>query len=464
LSLAAKQIYADGYGSRIVKQENEPKETIIINTDDLEFPLDIFPKPIQGYLMQCNKTLDSSIDYMGCALIWVLSLSIGNSIQIEVKRGWREIATLWIAIVGKAGIGKTPSISNIIFPLEKINNREIANYIKQFEEYEEFQKLTVKEQKEYPEVKKPIKTQFLANDITVEALVDLHQQSQNSVGVFKDELAGWFKDMNKYKQGSDLEFWLSTWSGKAVNLNRLTRAGSFVSNPLIPVLGGIQPSIFNSFYTDENKDNGFIDRMLLSYPELQVERYNDEEMSYEVINWFSDTIINFYDNIRYNVVNKNAQGKIEPLVMTFSPEAKKEWIRIFNEITEVQNSDTENEYMKSMLPKQKSYIPRFALLLHSFDCRYNQELELLKVSKDSVLKAEKLSKYFIAMAKKVKIDSIEVREIKNVIKDNKGKSNFDLFKTLYDANSNLNKKEVSEQLGVSLQMIYKYIKQIKNEL
>ena len=464
LSLAAKQVYADGYGSRIVKDENEPKETIVINKDDLEFPLDIFPKPIQSYLVQCSQTLDSSIDYMGCALIWVLSLSIGNSIQIEVKRGWREIATLWIAIVGKAGIGKTPSISNIIFPLEKINNREIANYIKQFEEYEEYQKLTAKEQKEYPEVKKPIKTQFLANDITVEALVDLHQQSQNSVGVFKDELAGWFKDMNKYKQGSDLEFWLSTWSGKAVNLNRLTRAGSFVSNPLIPVLGGIQPSIFNSFYTEENKDNGFIDRMLLSYPDLQVEKYNDEEMSYEVINWFSDTIINFYDNIRYNVINRNAQGKIEPLIMTFSPEAKKEWIRIFNEITEVQNSDAENEYMKSMLPKQKSYIPRFALLLHSFDCRYNQDLELLKVSKESILKAEKLSKYFIAMAKKVKIDSIEVREIKNVIKDNKGKSNFDLFKTLYEANPNLNKKEVSEQLGVSLQMIYKYIKQLKNEV
>lgn len=65
---------------------------------------------------------------------------------------------------------------------------------------------------------KPTKKQFIANDITIEALVDLHQQNDISVGVFKDELAGWFKDMNKYKPGSDLEFWLSTRAGNRSTL------------------------------------------------------------------------------------------------------------------------------------------------------------------------------------------------------------------------------------------------------
>ena len=228
-----------GYGSRVVIKENEPEEKIILKKDDLVFPLEIYPKSVQNYIIECSQTLDSSIDYMGCSLLWLISLSIGNSMVIEVKRGWVENGVVWVAIVGKAGIGKTPSISNIIFPLEKINNREISNYIKEYEKYEYYNSLSKKEQGEFPEVQKPKKSQFLANDITVEALVDLHQQSDNAVGVFKDELAGWFKDMNKYKQGSDLEFWLSTWSGKAVNLNRLTRAGSFVAKPFIPVLGGI---------------------------------------------------------------------------------------------------------------------------------------------------------------------------------------------------------------------------------
>lgn len=462
LSEATKEIYKLGFGSRIVVKENEPEEKIILKKDDLVFPLEIYPKSVQNYIIECSQTLDSSIDYMGCSLLWLISLSIGNSMVIEVKRGWIENGVVWVAIVGKAGIGKTPSISNIIFPLEKINNREISNYIKEYEKYEYYNSLSKKEQEEFPEVQKPKKSQFMANDITVEALVDLHQQSDNAVGVFKDELAGWFKDMNKYKQGSDLEFWLSTWSGKAVNLNRLTRAGSFVAKPFIPVLGGIQPSIFNSFYTEENKDNGFIDRMLLSYPELQVEKYNESEMNYETIQWYSDTIVAFFERIKVNLIKRDDNQKIEPIVLKFSEEAKKEWVRIYNDITIIQNDDSENEYMKSMLPKQKSYIPRFALLIHIFNAIGEPSYNLQEISKDSILKAEKLSKYFIAMAKKIKIDSVEVSEIKQILKDQKGKTTKEKFEQLYLANKNLNKKEVSEQLGVSLQMIYKYIKQIEN--
>jgi hypothetical protein len=436
-------------------------EKIVINKTDLEFPIDIFPKSIQSYILECNQTLDSSVDYMSCSLLWLTSLSIGNSMQIEVKRGWTENATIWVAIVGKAGIGKTPSISNIIFPLEKINNKEISNYIKEYEKYEYYSGLSKKDQEECMEVSKPIKKQFIANDITIEALVDLHQQSDNSVGVFKDELAGWFKDMNKYKPGSDLEFWLSTWSGKSVNLNRLTRAGSFVAKPLIPVLGGIQPSIFNSFYTDDNKDNGFMDRMLLSFPDLSIESYNDNEMNYDTIQWYSDTIIAFYDTIRNKVIQRDQDGAITPKIVKFNAESKLEWMRIFNDITEIQNSESENEYMKSMLPKQKSYIPRFALLIHVFGAIGQTNYNLDEISVESILKAEKLSKYFIAMAKKVKVDSIEVSEIRKVLKVNDGKTNKDKFAALYKSNPALNKKEVSEQLGVSLQMIYKYVKELE---
>jgi len=463
-SAASKQAYLDGYGTRRIKKEQEPKENIQIETKDLEFPIDIFPKTVQTYISECSTTLNSNVDYMGSSLLWLTSLCIGNAMKIEVKKGWQESAVVWLAVVGKAGIGKTPSISNIIFPLEKQNNKEISSYIKDYEKFEHYDNLTPKDKKDYPEIQKPIKKQFIANDITLEALVDLHQENDNGVGVFKDELAGWFKDMNKYKQGSDLEFWLSTWSGKSVNLNRISRAGSFVSSPMIPILGGIQPAIFNSFYTEENKDNGFMDRMLLSYPDLKVEKYNDAEMSYDTINWFSDKIVSFYESIKNNVLRRNRDGSIEPIVLKFSPEAKTEWIRIFNEITETQNSDEENEYMKSMLPKQKSYIPRFALLIQVFSDTERKVTERDLISKESILKAEQLSKYFIAMAKKIKIDSIETSEIKNVIVNNKGKSTKEKFQILYSQNPKLNKKETSEQLGVSLTMIYKYIKQLEKNV
>jgi hypothetical protein len=468
-SESVKTLYKDGYGSRIKKILKEvvslPNNEKLIedfkyNKTDLVFPIEIFSDQIQSYILECNSKLDSNIDYMGCSLLWLVSVCIGNSIDIEVKRGWNENSTLWISLVGKAGIGKTPSINNIIFPLQKINSREIKNYFKEYEKFEHYESLDKKQKEESIEIQKPIKKQFIVNDITLEALVELHQESDNAIGVFKDELAGWLKDMNKYRAGSDLEFWLSCWSGKSVSLNRKTAKSSFVEKPFIPVLGGIQPTILNSFYTEENKDNGFMDRMLLSFPDAKIDLYNENELEYELLEWYKDNMICFYDTVK-GIIKRDIDGNIESLTAKFDEEAKKEWMRIFNEISNFQNDDNENEYLKSMYPKQKSYIPRFALIIHVFNEFFSDGGNTLLISKESILKAEKLSKYFIATAKKVKVNSVEVNNIKSVINSNKGKSTKEQFAELFKINSDLNKKQVAESLGVSLQMIYKYIKELK---
>lgn len=468
-SNASKEIYSKGFGSRIEKiikekekslPDNDLKIINYLNEDNLKFPIDIFPKPLQNYLIECKEKLNSNIDYMGCSLLWLVSVCVGNSIEIEVKRGWNENVSLWISLVGKAGIGKTPSINNIIFPLLKVNQREIKKYYKELEVWEHYNSLSKKEKQDFPFVEKPKKTQFIANDITLEALVDLHQESDNAVGVFKDELAGWLKDMNKYRAGSDLEFWLSCWSGKSVNLNRITRKGSYVEKPFIPVIGGIQPSILNNFYTEENKDNGFLDRMLLSFPDVEVEEYNENELDYEVITWFKERIINLYDSLKA-IIKRDNEGNIIPLTSKFTPDAKKEWVRIFNEITNYQNSDEENEYLKSMYPKQKSYIPRFALLIHVLTDYFNPGENILQVSKESILKAEKLSKYFVETAKKVKFNSIEIEEIKNTTKQ--GKSNLEKVKIIYNENKDFNRSKTAEVLGISRQQLLRLIKKIESE-
>jgi transcriptional antiterminator len=116
-----------------------------------------------------------------------------------------------------------------------------------------------------------------------------------------------------------------------------------------------------------------------------------------------------------------------------------------------------------MLPKQKSYLPRFALLINCFNSFFDisEKTSALEITKESILSAEKLSKYFIAMAKKIKVNSIETNEIKTVISTHKNKTIKEQFVELYKINSDLNKKEVSENLGVSLRMIYKYINEIE---
>jgi len=460
-SKSAKDLYIQGFGERIRPEPVIEKEEVIIKQHDLNFPIEVFPEKIQKYLSVCNQTLNSSIDYMGCSLLFLLSIIIGNSMVVEVKKGWLETANLWLVLVGKAGIGKTPSIGNIVYPLMKQNTKEIKNYIKESTKYEHYRNLDKQEKDLCEEVKRPIKTQFIVNDVTMEALVDMHGENKNGIGVLRDELAGWFKDMNRYSQGSDLEHWLSSWSGKEINMNRKTAKSSFVERAFIPVLGGIQPDIMDTIYTSENKENGFVDRMLFSFPDLEVENYNEKEMSQDYLDWYNDYIMAMYETIR-GIIKYNGEDQIEPILCKFSSGAKTEWIRIFNNISSYQNSDMENEYMKSMLPKQKSYIPRFALLLQVLES-YDDESHKTKVqeiSKNNILAAEKLSNYFIAMSKKIKVNSIETKDLVKIIDKNADRSTFDQFKEIYKRNPNISKSKLSDKLGVSRQMIYKYIEKI----
>ena len=461
-SAAAKDLYSKGYGDRVVM--NVPsvvQEEVKIDNESLEFPIDIFPNGVQRYIVECNNTLDSSIDYMGVSMVWMLSVIIGNSIKIEVKTGWNEISTVWIACVGKAGVGKTPSIDNIVKPLININSREIKDFNRAYAKFMEYDRLSERDKKNTAEVRKPIKKQFIVNDVTMEALVELHEENPNSVAVFKDELAGWMKDMDKYRAGSDLEFWLSSWSGKPISLNRKTVKNNYVHRPLIPVLGGIQPGILSDLFTVQNKENGFVDRMLLSFPELGVENYNTNQMPKELLDWYIDYILQMHSQVKTQLIKFDEDQDIIPNCMFMDSEAEQEWVRIYNGITDSQNSDDENEYMKSMLPKQKSYIPRFAMLLNALN-NYDAKKPLISpVTKKSMLAAEKLSNYFIAMAKKVKKESVETNKLKAIANEKKNYSEIEKLQAMLTLNPNLNKTEAGEILGVSRTTIYSWIKQLQ---
>jgi len=429
---------------------NLPKLTPIQEekTQTTDFPISIFPLPIQKYFLEANSTLDSNIDYMCCSALWGISSLVGNSCVIEVKAGWKEYANIWVACVGSAGVGKTPSIAMATRPFERINSDLITQYPRKHKEWEEVNG---------DEENEPKPEQFIVNDITIEALVSLHSKNQNSVAMFREELDGWVKNMSRYSNGSDLPFWLSTWSGKAVSMNRKS-GDSYLARPFVPILGGVQPAILESFSTEENKSNGFLDRILLCCPEIKIEMYNNKEMDYTAIQYYDDWVKKIHQAIKMDI-RKSADEEIISNVFRFDGEAKKEWENVYNKISVMQNSDEENEYMKSMLPKQKSYIPRFCLLIHVMN---NFELTVIPelINKKTVLKAFKLSEYFIKQAQKVKVSSLQTRSIVDIISTNKGKTAKETFIKILQSGEEVNYSKIAEALDVTRATLYNWKKSV----
>ena len=81
------------------------------------------------------------------------------------------------------------------------------------------------------------------------------------------------------------------------------------------------------------------------------------------------------------------------------------------------------------------------------------------IKKESILKAEVLSKYFVSMAKKIKTSSISRTKIKGEI--NLKKSSYDNFKAIFSKNPDIKKTELAELLNVSRRQIYRYEKKYK---
>jgi hypothetical protein len=458
-SACAKAMYQQGYGARFVKKEDlviEQEEIQTVKNED--FPIEIFPQKIQNYFISLNKTLDNNLDFLGCSMLWLGSLCVGNSAKITIKNGWEQKAVIWMCLVAKAGIGKTPSIINVIKPLLIKSGKMHKKYVEDKKEYDEWSKLTKKEKESTLEVQKPKKEQFIVDDATLESLIDLHDQNQNGIGIFRDELNGWIKDMNKYREGSDLQTWLSSWSSSPISVTRLSRDGSYIESPFMPILGGIQPDILENVYTEDNKSSGFMDRILLCYPETKVSNFNLKEIEYSEILWYSEVIVAFLEYCRgFSDINEN--NEITSLNLRFSNEALAHYEIIHNEITTIQNSDEENEYFKSMYPKMKNYIPRFALILEFLDCFFEGKKTIENVSLNSTLKAEKLFRYFTSMAKKMKINSWTKTERRNVIsKLSKTASKKEQANALLKSNPNIKHSEIAELLQVTKGMVSKYLK------
>ena len=86
----------------------------------------------------------------------------------------------------------------------------------------------------------PVRKRFLVSDVTPEGLSYIHAQNKRGLCLWTDELSAWFKNFNRYNNGSEEQFWLSVFSAKTtISDRRSSKSSIFIKRPYISV---IQPS------------------------------------------------------------------------------------------------------------------------------------------------------------------------------------------------------------------------------
>ena len=222
-----------------------------------------------------------------------LSVAIGNSHRVEVKRNWHESAILYIAIVGRPGAClsacrlRSKNSHPLAFAMQPLVNADWKNNLDYQKKYCEYQQAIAMSRKErvhagyeqFP--KEPKRMRYLVSDVTQEGLSAIHSHNPRGLCLWVDELSAWVKNFNRYNNGSEEQFWLSVFSAKPTMSDRKNSQNSiFIKRPFISVVGTIQKRLLTELANGERTANGFIDRILFAMSESSGKpKWREEEVS-----------------------------------------------------------------------------------------------------------------------------------------------------------------------------------------
>ncbi|RMF19783.1 MAG: DUF3987 domain-containing protein [Bacteroidetes bacterium] len=364
------------------------------------FPLDALPEALQGIIKAWNRAYLLPVDYYATAALVAASTICGSRYRVTYKLNQHEYPTIYAAIVGAPGLGKTPAINTALSPLFRLEEqfaKEFQNDLNEWKrECHELSQLANRP----PDPPRPICREIIVNDATLEALNDTLAHNPAGILYYRDELNAWLASMNQYRKGADTEFWLSNWSNTTIKINRKGRDPILIKRPFVNVIGGIQPGILHNLAADNNAHNGFLARILFAYPENQnIPPESDILPDQSVFDHYQDIYRNLY------LLPDSDDG---PTALHLTRRAKD----VFTEFVEHIRNDAntaEEETVKSLFIKMKSYCLRFSLILHLLDLASNKppissnDLANTEISETTIRHAIKLCEYYTATALRVLI-------------------------------------------------------------
>jgi len=247
------------------------------------FPVEVFPPAIATFVHRGAAAFGIPPDFIAIPLLGFTAGVIGHLREIELKSGWRERAILWVGVVGRPGSGKSPGMDYAQQLINDLQKRAWSTYQTEFEAWKGSQqpgkvvKLSAQARLDAPKLES-----FYTTDATIEAIAALADASPGFC-MIRDEIVGWVKAHDAYRQAGDRQTWLSLWSGAPLKIDRKSTATVFIPTPSVSVAGGLQPDRLADLRDAASTDDGFVDRLLLGWPDAPALLWTDAVVPQEVV-------------------------------------------------------------------------------------------------------------------------------------------------------------------------------------
>ncbi|SDS82319.1 Protein of unknown function [Mucilaginibacter mallensis] len=415
-------------------------------SDDLRFPVDVFPSPFYEFITECSNALNFPIDYTGTAVLLAVATIVGKSAKLKVKEGWLEFPAFFAAIIGSPGANKSHPLDKAFEPLinidRLINEKNKAENI----EYEQYLALSKKDKKGIPPVEKPKVVKSILHNFTPEILHQRLVDNTRGCAVVSEELATFFENMNNYSKGDQISTYLSFWSNKGTSIDRVSMpVPLFLLDPFLNVMGSLQPRVLTKLFPPGKSDNGFLQRFLFAFPDNADKKpINDNEIGDDVINNYGQWI---EDYLQSNPIEFDLETeKQRPKIYYWSNEAK-----AFFYMWQASNTVAVNENAETLkgeiINKYDIHFIRLSLIFQLMDNYRTNEISIKAVER-----AAKLCSYFLNCAMKV-VNILEDDSPVNHLPKNKK----DLFNRLPAKFTTAEANAIGATLGFDIKFIQRFM-------
>ena len=367
-----------------------------------DFPIDAFPAKVQYVILDMVRHENFKVEYLAAAMLSATASALGNTYNIRVKGQWKTNAALYIIMVGRPGLGKTPPLEAVFRPLRKRDCLALEKFKAEMTAYQN----AMNESKGNNGMDKPVLRRTIVSDFTPEALMLAHHNFPRGITILSDEIMGMFNSANRYNNGQLIEQLLSAWSNSAIDVTRISNPIPIhIENPCINMVGTTQIRRVHELLKKGYEDNGLLDRILFVMPKSYLmspwtESEEDDTGSNSASAWkiweaiMEKVFALDYDN------DGDADGNI-PHLIGMEAEAKRIFFGWHNNTIERINAISDETLVESRPMKSPVQVARLALILQvlSYAC---DESHLQFVTTTAIEGAIRLNDYFEASYRRIR--------------------------------------------------------------
>jgi hypothetical protein len=371
-----------------VQEWPEPEPLAIKLHKVSTLPIKGLPSVIRDLVIDESERIGCATDYVAASLLSVIRSLTARTYSIQPKledTGWEVIPNLWGIVIGPPSAKKSPSMglaTKAIWRIQKVFHEEYEAYKRDQEVHKELDdmresankslaKKLVKEG-DYSGAKAILEVDLKASephilqrvivgDSTTEKLGEIANENEAGFLLYRDELSGFLKTLDKPDKVNDRSFYLEAFNGdNSYVYDRIGRGTIIIPTLRISILGSIQPAVLKTLLVQSSLDGSNSDGLLQRF---QLAVYPDPIKSKTVDRAPNKAAQLQLDLLLKHMMNQNSSNSC----LKFSQAAYDKYIEWLEHNQKIIESDETHHSLQAHFIKYNALVPKIACIYHVVD-------------------------------------------------------------------------------------------------